>query len=356
MLIYLTMLVLIGMIFTIQKSLIPQTTLHNTDKKKTLTPTVVCVFLILCFVAAFRYGVGTDFYAYYKNNNWANKFDKNDYSDPGFTIFSLACEALFGNTNGAITIGAAIFTTALFVFTLAKHGENFPMSIFLFVFVGCFLGAFNGVRQYLATAILFAGYPFIINKKPIKWVVVVLIASSVHITAILMFFVYFICNLKCNWKLVLGYFLIAVILLFAYELLFNLIGNLKQDKIDTSDVYMRSSVNIVRIAVQCVPTLLFFFVDKEKINNDPESRFLFNICLLNGALAIAAMNSPYLSRFWIYTSCFQILMYPKIFNKMRNDNKSLFTILLLVCYAAFWGYEVMNAPALSTFRWIFDYL
>lgn len=356
MLIYLTMLVLIGMIFIIQKSLVPQTTLYNTDKKKTLTPTTVCVFLILCFVAAFRYGVGTDFYSYYKNNNWVNKFAENDYSDPGFTIFSLVCEALFGDANGAITIGAAIFTIALFIFTLAKHGENFPMSIFLFVFAGCFLGAFNGVRQYLATAILFAGYPFIINKKPIKWAVVVLIAASVHITAILMFFVYFICNLKCNWKLVLGYFLIAVILLFAYEPLFNLIGNLKQDKIDTSDVYMRSSVNILRIAVQCVPIVLLFFVDKEKINNDPESRFLFNICLLNGALAIAAMNSPYLSRFWIYTSCFQILMYPKIFNKMRNDNKSLFTILLMVCYALFWVYEVMNASSLSTFKWIFDYL
>ena len=357
MIVYLIMLALLLAVLLLEKSFAPQCIIENRNQKKKANKlSIWIIFLILTFVAAFRYGVGTDFYSYYKTNNSANRFEKGNYSDPGFTIFSICCRVILGDRNGAVTMGAAIITVALFVVTLAKHSEDFYISIFLFIFAGCFLGLFNGVRQYLATAILFAGYPFIINKKPIKWAVVVLLASSIHITAILMFFVYFICNLKCDWKLVLGYFLLAIILLFAYEPLFNFIGNLKQDKIDTSDAYMRSSVNILRIAVQCVPIVLLFFVDKEKINNDPESRFLFNICLLNGALAIAAMNSPYLSRFWIYTSCFQILMYPKIFNKMRNDNKLLFTILLMVCYAAFWGYEVMNSSALSTFRWIFDYL
>ena len=195
-----------------------------------------------------------------------------------------------------------------------------------------------------------------IERKPIKWLIVVLIAASIHITAILMFFIYFVCNLKCSWKLVGVYFIIAVVLLFAYEPLFNLVGALKQDEVDTSDVYMSTQVNLLRVAVQCVPIVLLLFVNQDEINNDADTRFLFNICLLNAAIAIAAMNSAYLSRFCIYTACFQILMYPKILSKMRGNNRLLFTILLLLCYAIFWAYEVGNSASISNFRWIFNYL
>ena len=328
--------------------------LQTTQKNnKTL---VFVIFLVLAFVAAFRYGVGTDFYAYYKTKSWTSNFERENYNNPGFTLFSIICSFVFGGINGSVTIGAALVTVFLFVFTIGKRADNLLMSILLFILAGVFTGMFNGVRQYLATAILFAGHHFIIDKKPMKWLVVVLIASSMHVTAILMFFVYFVCNLECSWKLVFMYMVIAVVLLFAYEPLFNLIGTLKQDEIDTSDVYMSTRVNILRIAVQVIPICIMFFLDKDKINEDKETRFLFNICLLNAAIAVAAMNSAYLSRFWIYTSCFQMLMYPKLFSKMDNGNKALFTAILLFGYAIFWGYEVMHSSALSTFRWIFKYL
>ena len=356
MIVYLIMIATLLVVFGVE-SVISKNGLSIKERK--VRPNkffIAVVFIILSFVAVFRYGVGTDFYAYYRTSNWVHHFERGNYDSPGFTLFAICCQKVFGNINGAITMGAALITIGLIVYIITKHSENLLVSILLFIFAGCFIGMFNGVRQYLATAILFTGHRFIINRKPIKWLLVVLLASTIHITAILMFFVYFICNLKCNWKLVGIYFIIAICLLFAYEPLFNLVGALKQDSIDTSDVYMRSSVNILRIAVQCIPIVLLLFVNKGKINNDSESRFLFNICLLNGALAIAAMNSPYFSRFWLYTSCFQILMYPKILNKMESDNKTFFTILLVVCYAAFWAYEVMSSSALSTFRWIFDYL
>lgn len=324
--------------------------------KRHNTFAVWLVFFCLAFVAVFRYGVGTDFFAYYNGSSWANKFQNGDYSEPGFTLLALLCDTLFGGQKGALTMVSAALTVALFVFTIAKRSETFPISILLFVLTGCYTGMFNGVRQYLAAAILFAGHRFIIKKKPIKWLLVVLVASSFHITSILMFFVYFICNLKCNWFIVFVYFVTALLLLYFYEPLFNLVGALKQDEIDVSDEYMTNNVNILRIAVQCVPLIMFLFVNKKKVNEDKECRFLFNICLLNAAIAVAAMNSAYLSRFYIYTSCFQILMYPKMFNKMGKDNKLLFTVLLIFFYALYWIYELSIYSSLNNFRWIFKYL
>ena len=314
------------------------------------------VFLCIAFVAMFRYGVGTDFYSYYKTANWADKFQRGEYNEPGFTIFSILCSFLFGGINGSVTMGAALVTVAIFIFTIYKRAENFSLSVILFILTGILTGMFNGVRQYLATAILFAGYGFIVDKKPIKWLLVVLLASTFHVTSILMFFVYFVCNAKCSWKLVVLYLTIALVLLVAYEPLFDLIGVLKQNEINTNDAYMLGGVSKLRIAVQCVPILMLLFLNKNKLNKDKEARFLFNICLLNAAIAIAAMNSPYLSRFWIYTSCFQILMYPTILNKMHKTDRDLFVMFLVFFYILFWLYEILNASALSNFNWIFNYL
>ena len=171
-----------------------------------------------------------------------------------------------------------------------------------------------------------------------------------------MFFIYFVCNSKCSWGLVLLYLTIAIVLLFAYEPLFDLVGALKQEEVDMNEAYMKTSVNILRILVQCVPIALLLFLSKNKINEDKDARFLLNVCLLNAAIAVAAMNSAYLSRFWIYTSCFQVLMYPKILKKMKKGNRQLLTTLMIICYVGFWAFEILNAPTLSNFYWSFNYL
>lgn len=362
MIVYLVMLVLVA-IFSVMAVQHPYMmrydTQNDTSSAKNKKPDKVfvwIVFLCIAFVATFRYGVGMDFFSYFKTKGWADNFSEGNYSEPGFTLFSIICSFLFGETNGAITMGAALVTVFVFVFTIAKRTENFPISIVLFIITGVFTGLFNGIRQYMATAILFCGYRFIVDKKPVKWLLVVLLASTFHVTAILMFFTYFICNLKCGWNLAIIYIVIAVILLFAYEPLFELVGALKQDEIDMNGAYMLGSVNILRVAVQCVPVALLFFVKVDKINEDNEARFLFNICLLNAAIAVAAMNSPYLSRFWIYTNCFQVLMYPKIFNKMNKSDRDFIVGFMILFYLAFWVYEILNSPSLRQFSWIFNYL
>lgn len=360
--VYLIMLVLVAVFgfcavwtpFTEANGVKNNLKLVRTKKPNTLF--VWLVFFCLAFVAMFRYKVGVDFFGYYRVEGWANKFNEGEFEEPGFTLLAVICKKLFGEQRGILTIASAFITVALFVFTIARNRENFAISVLLFVFVGCFTGMFNGVRQYLAAAIMFTGHRFIVDKKPIRWLLVVLLASSFHVTAILMFFVYFVCNLKCNWKLVFMYLVIAVVLLFAYEPLFNLVGALKQDEIDTTSSYMVTTVNALRVLVQCVPIMFLFFVKNDEINDDKEVRFLLNICILNAAIAVAAMNSAYLSRFCIYTSCFQILMYPKLFSKMRGRDGIIFVIMLLLLYSIFWAYDVINASTIKNFYWIFKYL
>lgn len=326
------------------------------QQSKRMRSIVFLVFLVLAFVAAFRYKVGTDFNAYYRSYGYVNKFARGDYSDPGFTIFAIIADFIFQGKNGSLTILSAIVSVALFVFTIAKRSENFFISIFLFIFVGCFTGMFNGVRQYLATAILFAGFCFVQEKKFFKWLLIVLLASTIHVTAILMILIYPACNMKSNAFTVAVYFAFALAMLYFYEPLFNLVGALKGEEINSELGYMIRGVNVIRIIVQCVPLIMFLFVGSKKINEDQECKTLFNVCLLNAAIAVASMNSAYFARFFIYTMCFQILMYPKIFSKLGKTDRYIFVFLLLFFFSVFWLYEVSISRSLNNFQWIFNYL
>lgn len=317
---------------------------------------VFLIFILLAFVAAFRYKVGTDFHAYYRTQIWTSKFQEGDFNEFGFTVFANIASFLFQGRNGAVTILSAIITVALFVFTIAKRSDNLTVSMLLFIFVGCFTGLFNGVRQYLATAILFSGFHFVQEKKFAKWLLVVLLASTFHSTAILMVFIYFACNVKSNGITILIYCAIAFILLYFYENIFELINFIKQEDVNFDTAYANRQVNIFRVLVQCVPLVMIPIVGANKINEDNETRVLFNVCLLNAALAIASMNSVYLARINIYTLCFQILMYPKVLKKASQTNKIVFTTLLLTFYFAFWFYEVWISSNLNNFQWIFNYL
>ena len=67
-----------------------------------------------------------------------------------------------------------------------------PLSIALFVLLGTWQGSFNGVRQYLAAAIIFAGHSLILNRRFKLFLLVVLMAALFHISALVCLAFYFV--------------------------------------------------------------------------------------------------------------------------------------------------------------------
>ncbi len=55
----------------------------------------------------------------------------------------------------------AIITIGLIFITYYKNTDMIEMAVFLFITSGCYLVTMNGVRQYLASAILFFCFPMI---------------------------------------------------------------------------------------------------------------------------------------------------------------------------------------------------
>lgn len=189
---------------------------------------VMCVFAVLVFVSAFRYNVGADFgnyYNYSKISSWLDDWKTVPWDEIGNKLIALFNVTFLPEKSGVYVIIASFITIFLIVNTLGKNSENLTLSLLLFVFIGAYTGSFNGVRQYFAAAILFAGYRFVVERKLIKWIIIVILASCFHVTAILMVFIYFITMQKKIGYLFVLYACVALVMYFSYDRIFGSSGN-----------------------------------------------------------------------------------------------------------------------------------
>lgn len=154
--------------------------------------------LLFAIIFGCRYNVGVDYYTYYTDYlyNWSNR-----EIEPGF----LFIKETFQNNNlhFALYFGFIAFIQ-IFFFMIAfrKRAYLYP-SILLVLFLSCIeLGWMNGIRQSIATCIFVYATTFIDDKKPIKFIIAILLAMQFHSSAIILLPIYFITYLpilKNRW-------------------------------------------------------------------------------------------------------------------------------------------------------------
>ena len=310
---------------------------------------------ILALVAGLRYNVGTDYYNYYASYNFFKTASLELNDEPGIKIIARIA-SVFYDDPGTMMFLAAVITVVLMTVTIIRNSEMYWLSIMLYIFLCCWHGCFNGVRQYLAAAILFAGHFFIKEKKFGWWCGVVFLASMCHITAVVGIIFYFFPKTKISVKqLILSLFFIYVGLQ-VYDRIFDFIGFLKSDTFDFSGVgsgYLTNSISPFRIAVAWIPVIFFWFFNKYYNREDEKFKFYMNMSLLHAVFMTVAINSTYLGRIGIYTGVYNTLTWPLLIKRVEPRSQKLLVVLMLILYFLYWRTEAIG-PTLVNFRWLFQ--
>ena len=95
-----------------------------------------------------------------------------------------------------------LFAVAIFVCWglgrfLYKYSENLCLSYVIFQSFLFHFFLLTGIRQTIAVSlVVFWGYDLILDKKPVKFLLLCLVAMTFHSTAIIMLPFYFVCNYK----------------------------------------------------------------------------------------------------------------------------------------------------------------
>ena len=125
--------------------------------------------------------------------------------DKGFYLLMALEKSIFGDSCRLFFVLLAAFQLLIIVWMFRKYSEDYWFSIFLFIASTDYISwTFNGIRQFTAVVIAYAATPFILKKKYIPSILIILLASTMHQSVLLMIPIIFIIQGKAwNKKTVL---------------------------------------------------------------------------------------------------------------------------------------------------------
>ncbi len=121
---------------------------------------------------------------------WANGDFGYFPSEKGYTVLNILISYFTANRYIFILIITFIIYSLLFV-SLKKYASNYPFALILFMGLW-FYFTFTYLRQVLGATIVWLSIDFIVRRKFWKFLLVILIAMSIHKSAIIFSPVYFV--------------------------------------------------------------------------------------------------------------------------------------------------------------------
>lgn len=177
---------------------------RSTFANKNILYTIV--IFICSIVIGLRYNVGVDFLNY-------EYIYTNQYFEDVESGYALINKFLF--SLGLPSPSIFILVAFLQLFLFAKGVENInqkylPLAFFFYFTTLYFFLTLNGMRQTLAFSIFVYSIKFITNKQLLKYIITLLLASTIHKSALTLIPFYFI--IRNNW--ILRHRIIQLILYF----------------------------------------------------------------------------------------------------------------------------------------------
>lgn len=328
---------------------------HGNEERRHSYLFAVTAVLPIILWAGFREGAGyVDTNAYIRFYEMVptgmaelSVFLKSYGDDPGFTIFTSLIKLLFGESYTPFLLITATVQCLIVAFFLRKYSSNFCMSFFLFVAsADYFSWIFNGMRQFFAVVITVAGFRYLLEGKRVKYVLIVLLASTIHMSALLMLPVMLVVRGKpWNLKTILA-IMLTIGILFATSQFTSILNQMMQNTQYSESVssWDDDGTNPIRVMIHAVPTVLAF-IGRKQIAEQKNSvmSLCVNMSIISTMLWLVSMvtSGIYMGRLPIYAGIYNYILLPYeidvVFDKRSARVVKDFAIVM---YLAFYYYQL----------------
>lgn len=249
---------------------------------------------------------------------------------------------------------SAIFAIPMPLYILYKYSYPFDLTLYLFVTYGYIGGMMNGMRQYMAAAIVLCGTKYLFSLKKtsfIKYAVIIMLAWSMHNSALIMLPLFFVVRRKAwtfsSYAIIFGS-VVATVTFDAF--LPSFLGALE----DTSySVYANNGwftsgseggASLGRALVNLYPVVIAYMNKDSMKKLGHIGDVLINIAFVNAAIGIISTYN------WIFTRvAIYLMVYFMIFTAWvvtcavpPKDRQAYFwaTIVGFFLYSRFLNYQI----------------
>lgn len=306
---------------------------------------IIMVSILLLLIISFRdISVGTDSYAYLKdyqiNYNILpfSSFIEFIKEENGFRVILLILHRLGINWRGFQILYAALVTISLGLFCY-KYSDNLFITYLLYVTIGTFAMSLTGIRQTIAIALVLFIYNLLDNKKYVPALLLYVVASSIHYTALFMIILFFLELLIKNKKRNFSFWIfigiiIPILSYFFTKKILDIFSFLLLDKYKYSGYYttLNSTLNPVVIIMY---SILFLYIltgiilSKNKLTDKDIKFFILSSFFIGCYLASGTVYM--LARLSYYFSPFFIVLLTNNINNFYLNKRSKIVIELLLC-------------------------
>lgn len=270
--------------------------------------------------------------------------------DRVFYLIMALWKCLGMRTDTSFLMFIAAVQMLCMVKSFRKYANDYWICIFLFVASTDYMSwMFNGIRQFLAATIIFGAFGLLVRKKYIAYSLIVLFASTIHASALLMLpLSYIMIGPAMNKKTLLMILGVAVVVPFVdsfMPFLDALLADTQYGGITTDEIWsVDDGTNIFRVLVYSVPALLAIFGRRYIVRtNDPVLNLCVNASLITMAIYLVSSvtSGIYVGRLPIYTTLHGYIALPWLIDQIfEKQSAKLIKFLMVGFYFAFYYYQM----------------
>lgn len=276
--------------------------------------------------------------------------------DAGFTVFIFIIKSIIGNHVTFYLLIVSALQSFCLIKVYRKFSSSYILSIFLFIISTDYIAwMFNGMRQFIAVTIMFACIALIVNKKFVPVIIIILLVSTIHGSALLMIPMIFVAQGKAFNKLTVLFLLgVMSVILFLGQftsILADLLQNTQYNDILTNEIWVSDNgTNILRVLVYTVPAAIALWklrVIHEK--NDKIINLCVNMSIISSGLYLVSVftSGIYVGRLPIYFSLYNYILLPwEIKNLFEGNSRKIVLITMISMYLLFYYYQMHGIWAL----------
>ncbi|NMO96638.1 EpsG family protein [Paenibacillus lemnae] len=301
---------------------------------------------MLALLSGFRFETGGDFYANYvgfiKASSMSFKEIFWSYDEYGHMLFRKLISLFTEDPQWYFIISSAWIILSFFIF-IYRYSANPYLSVLLFVTLGQYFVAHNITRQYIAISICLYAIPFLLSRKMIRYMIIILIAMTFHTSAIVMIPLYFLVLINISGQTILKYMIGIAFLNAGFGAVLPWI-----QKFVYSDEYMEGSYGVqeANMLNALLPALLFIllccFYYIEYIKNKENRMSVVSSAMIHMGLisflfsTLSVTSMLILNRIGGYFMVSYLIIIPLLIARTEPRKKGLLYLsILTICLAYF---------------------
>ena len=246
----------------------------------------------------------------------------------------------FTSNFQVVIIVIGLLTCYFLLSSIYRYSPCVSLSAFLLFCLGYFAYLYCILRQGLAIAIVFWGYRYIERREYKKYIIVILIASLVHITAVIGMIMLLLVDDHFTRKRVLKYILLFFACIVAAR--YGITVLTKWYRIDYSQTAV-SGKGVKLFLFRSGILFLLCLKYRSVVSANPKIRLFYSSFIVGLALQILAMGLSILTRLTGYYAISLIIIVPYVLQQIHIPrNKVIFGCMTFGIGFMFYVYTLVN--------------